>query len=89
MLIRDIGVPADAAVAVGEEAVELRASLSVAVHNMQLREAFWRARRGVDVVAAEVAAKIEGFLEREISKVLVAEGDDFALGDKECESVTR
>lgn len=87
LLIGDIGVPRNGAVAISEEGVKFRASLSVAMHDVKLREAFGRARCGVDVVTAEVTAEIEGFLKGEIGEILVTESDDFALGNEECEPV--
>lgn len=43
--------------------------------------ALWRTRRRVDVMAAKVTAELEGLGDGEVGEVLVAEGDDFALGD--------
>ena len=37
---------------------------------------------GVDVVAAEVAAPVEGGLQRQVGEILVAKCNDFALGDE-------
>lgn len=54
---------------------------------MDLRVSVWGAGCGMDVVTAEVAAEVEGFLDGEGGEVLVAEGDDFALGDEEGELV--
>jgi len=83
-LVGDIRVPRDAAVAAGEELVDL-AGLAQAVDKMYLWVALWCAGGWVDVVATEVAAEVEGILDREIGEVLVAEGDDLALSDKEGE----
>jgi hypothetical protein len=53
-----------------------------AVHDVQFWEAFRRAGRGMDVVAAEIASELEGLLDGEIGEVLISEGDDFALGNE-------
>ena len=58
-----------------------------AVHEVDFRVALWRARRGVNMVTPEVAAKIEGVLDGNIGEILVAEGDYFLLRDKEGELV--
>jgi hypothetical protein len=49
------------------------------MHNVKLRKAFWGSTGGMDMVTAEIASKIESFLEREIGEVLVSECYDFAL----------
>lgn len=43
----------------------------------------------MDVVSPEIATEVEGFFDGEGGEVLVAEGDDFALGDEEGELVFR
>lgn len=85
-LIGDVRVPGYAAVAAGEEVVQL-ALASDAVHEVNLGVALGGAGGGVDVVAAEVATEVEGIFDGEIGKVLVAECDDLALGDEEGELV--
>jgi hypothetical protein len=54
---------------------------------MNLWVAFWSARRGVNVVASEIATKVESFLDVKIGKVLVAECYDFLLGYEQCELI--
>lgn len=85
-LVGDVRVPGYAAVAAGEEVVEL-AFAADAVDEVHLGVALWGAGGGVDVVATEVAAEVESILDGEIGKVLVAECDDLALGDEEGELV--
>lgn len=85
-LVGDIRVPGYAAVATGEEVVEL-AFAADAVDEVDLGVAFWSAGGGVDVMAAKVAAEVESVFDGEIGKVLVAECDNLALGDKESELV--
>lgn len=54
---------------------------------VDLGVAFWRAAGGVDVVSAEITAELEGLLDGQIAEVLVAEGDDLALGNEAGELV--
>lgn len=85
-LIGDITVPSNRASSrLKELLVGLIASSSV--YNVELRVASGRARCWVDVVAAEVASPVLGFLQREIGEVLVAECHDLALGHIERELV--
>jgi hypothetical protein len=85
-LVGDVRVPGYAAVAAGEEVVQLALAAN-AVDKVNLGVAFWGSGGGVDVVAAEVATKVKGILDGEIGKVLVAECDDLALGDEESKLV--
>lgn len=86
LLVRHVRVPRDRARARGEEF--LRAAVSgAAMHEVDLGEPLRRAGRGVDVVAAEVAAKLERLLDRQVGEVLATEGDDLALGDEPRELV--
>lgn len=39
------------------------------------------------MVTTEISPEIKGFLEWEVSEILIPEGNDFALGDEECELV--
>lgn len=57
------------------------------VDEMYFWISLWRSGGGMDVVAAEVLAVLEGVGDGEVGKVLVAEGDHFALGDEAGEFV--
>lgn len=54
---------------------------------MDLWVSVWCAGGRVDVVSSEVSAEVQGVLDGEGGEVLVAEGDDLALGDEEGELV--
>lgn len=86
LLVRDVRVPrhgADAALEEGLVGLVARG----AVDQVNLRVAGGGAGCGVDVVAAEVAAEVEGLADGQVGEVLLAEGDDLALGDEAGELV--
>ena len=58
-----------------------------AVDEVDLWVSLWRAGGRMDVVTTEVLAVLEGVGDGELGEVLVAEGDDFALGDEAGELV--
>lgn len=80
LLIRNIRMPRHRADTRLEELL-VRLITRTSMHEMDLGMALWRTRRGVYVMTAEVAAELESFGDGEVGEVLVAEGDDFALGD--------
>jgi hypothetical protein len=59
----------------------------VPVNKVDFRITLWRSARGVDMMPAKVASKIEGLLDRQVGEVLVSEGNDLSLGDKESQLV--
>jgi hypothetical protein len=86
VLVRHVAVPRDAVGTVVEEgpkALVLRA----AVHEVHFGVALGGAGGRVDVQAAEVFDVLEGVWDGESGEVLVAESDDFLLGDEEGEFV--
>lgn len=85
-LVGDVRVPGDGAGAGLEEGL-VGFVTGAAVDQVDLRVAGGRAGCGVDVVAAKVAAELEGVGDGEVGKVLLAEGDDLALGDEAGELV--
>lgn len=68
-----VGVPGDG-VGAGFEELGAVAVVGTAEDEVDFGEAFGGAGGLVDVVAAEVAAKVEGFVDGEVGEVLVAEG---------------
>lgn len=86
LLVGDVAVPGDGARARLEQAVEVGVARG-AVHEVHLGEVLGRTRGRVDVVAAKVGAVVEGLVDGQVGKVLVAEGDDLALGDEAGELV--
>lgn len=73
LLEGDVRVPGDG---VGALLQERRADVVVcaAEDEVDLRESLWRARGLVDVVSAEVAGVVDGFLDGQGGEVLVSEG---------------
>lgn len=80
LLVGNVRVPGDGACAGLEEVPVGSVSLG-AVHKVNLGIPFGGSRGRVDVVAAKVLAKLEGVGDGEVGKVLLAEGDNLALGD--------
>ena len=73
LLESHIRVPSDRVGAGGQE-LGAASVLSTTVHEVDLWVALGGTRGLVDVVTAEVAAKLEGLVDGEMGKVLVAEG---------------
>ena len=85
-LIRHIRVPGHAAVAAREEGLEVRrAGRRETVHDVEFRMTLGRAGCGVDVVTAEEGTELQRALLWQVGEILVAEGDDLALGDEQRE----
>lgn len=79
LLVGNVRVPGDARRARREEGLVRLVALA-AVHQVNLGMALGSARRGVDVLAAKVRAVLQRVGDRQVRKVLVAEGNDLALG---------
>lgn len=79
--VGDIRVPCNRRSA-GLEKVGGEGVTGSTVDEMDLWKTLWRAGGWVDVVAAEVFTVLECLVDGEISEILVAEGNDFALGDE-------
>jgi hypothetical protein len=79
-------VPSNTAITIGQERFEF-AVAAVAVDQVDLRVSLGSTAGRVDVVAAEIAPEIKRFLYGQVGKVLVSEGNDFALSDKQGELV--
>jgi hypothetical protein len=52
------------------------------MYQVHFRVAGWSTGCGMDVETTEISTKVKGFVDGEVSKVLVSECNDFALCDK-------
>lgn len=86
LLVRYVGVPGNGVGAL-LEVIARSGVIGAAVNEMNFGVSLRCAGCWVDVVATEVGTEVEGFLDGEVGEVLVAEGDDFLLGDEEGEFV--
>ena len=65
------------------EKLGARSVVGTAVNQVNFGEALGSTRGLVDMVAAKVGAKFDGFVDGEFGKVLIAEGYDLPLGDEQ------
>ena len=84
--VRDVRVPGNRAVPVGEERVQLALAV-VPVHQMDLGVPLWLAGSRVDMVAAKVGAELERVRNRQVGEILVAKDHHSALRHKKCQLV--
>ena len=80
LLVGDVGVPRHGARSGLEEGLK-RLVTRTTVDEVHLRVASGRARSGMDVVTAKVAAELQRLGDGQVGEVLVAEGHDLAIGD--------
>jgi hypothetical protein len=81
LLIRYVRVPADRSDPASKDPV-ICVVTGAAVHQMDLRVAFWSSRGWVYMVAAEEASNFQSVWNGKLGKVLVAKGNNLALSYK-------
>lgn len=86
LLIRYVRMPRHTARAVRKKLIHAIIPRS-AMHQVNLGKPFGRPGGRVDVVSAEIAAKLQGFFNRQVGEILVAESDHLALRDQQSEFV--
>lgn len=79
-------MPSDTAITIGQEGLELT-GITAAMNQVYLGVSLWGTASRVNVMTAEIAPEIQSFLDGQVSKVLVSEGDDFALGNEQGELI--